>query len=1340
VNPRHARKSPAAKTGLFAPLRGLLRGGGSGAPTFRLAGLAVLVTAMGLFLSTTPAQAAPPNLCPSGQGAGQCGNPIGIAVNQSTGDFYVTDPNNRRISQFDEDGDFLRAFGWGVDTGAEELQVCTTTCRQGNFGAGSGQFSFELRSVAVDNDPLSASHGDVYVADSGNARVEKFGEAGNFLLTFGKEVNKTAVAESRPASEQDVCPAPGHPGDVCGAGVEGNTPGQLGNFHAPLAVDGSGDVWVGDTERVEEFSEAGAFLSEVALPEVSGAKSIGALVIDPAGDFYVINQNQEAIVAPGVRKYSSTGSLIETLDASGHAHALALDPATGDLFVSDQETNQSLTATLLSYDPAGAQTAAFGSGEVLGNPNGNGLAFADGSQRLFVASVQSFSLPEPGPLPGIGTAIAVPIAKLGATLCSELNPEGASTTFHYQYITATAFEEDGDQFGTGTLETAESASIGSDFQPHSACRPISPLEPNTEYRFRVVATNANGEVKGETAGFQTLPPAAIDSSSAAEVTADFATLEAEINPLGDPTSYSFEFLTEAKYLENGETFAGAAQAPLEPAPIGSGSADVSVSQHLQGLAPQTAYRYRVVVRNPISEAHGGPFAAPAQAFTTQGPAALSLPDKRAWEMVSPPDKRGAVIEPINEQGGPIQAAADGSALSFHTNAPTEPDPAGYADQIQVLAARGPSGWRSRDIAIPHNGATGGSVGVGFDYRFFSEDLSRAIVQPTGAFISSSSPFALAPTEASEQTAFLRTDYLGGDPSAFCATSCYRPLVSGAPGFANVPEGTEFGEEGTCPAKEAACGPEFEGATPDADHIVLGSQAPLTATPITGTGSGLYEWSAGQLQLVSVLPASEGAIGVAGTLGAQRIVRNAISADGSRVVWESAQHHLYLRDLSLQETVQLDAVQGGSGSGGAPGAAGFQTASSDGSRVFFTAKQRLTADSGAQPGAPDLYECHIVAAACQLTDLTPLSSGQPASAQGMIGASPDGTSSYFVANGALTVGEGAVVGACLGEFVSPPGAACNLYVRHDGTTKLIAVLSGADKPDWASGSLPNLTARISPDGRWLAFMSQRPLTGYDNRDAVSGERDQEVFLYDAQAAPGEALTCASCNPSGGRPLGVEYGRNGGISMPLAGGPGVWQSSDWLAANLPGWTTYRLTQSLYQSRYLSDSGRLFFNARDALVPSDTNGTGDVYQYEPPGVGDCTESSPRFVPSNGGCVSLISSGTSEEESAFLDASESGDDVFFLTLAQLTHKDIDGALDVYDARVNGGEAEPIKPVECTGDGCQRPAAPPNDPTPGSLTFHGAGNLLKCPKGGKCAKQKAKKKHHKKQRRAAGHNRGGQK
>jgi hypothetical protein len=455
------------------------------------------------------------------------------------------------------------------------------------------------------------------------------------------------------------------------------------------------------------------------------------------------------------------------------------------------------------------------------------------------------------------------------------------------------------------------------------------------------------------------------------------------------------------------------------------------------------------------------------------------------------------------------------------------------------------------------------------------------------------------------------------------------------------------------------------------------------------------------------------------------------------------------------TIQLDALQGGPGAAQTPGAT-FQIASNDASRIFFTDRQQLTPDAGSSPLGGDLYEYDLARPAGErLVDLTPETGGEAAGVLGaVLGASEDGGYVYFVADGALA--PGAAPGDCIpGDNQPSAGQSCNLYVRHGGSITFIAALSGLDQPSWAGKglTLSELTARVSPDGRWLAFMSQRSLTDYDNRDAVSGQPDEEVYLY--HAGQGKLL-CPSCNPTGARPHGVRYGfeegDKNGQNQPLAGGAGVWLPSTWLAANIPGWTPYENGTALHQSRYLSDSGRLFFNSSDALLPADTNGAEDVYQWEPPGSAEgaaasdtCTATSATFDPASEGCVDLITSGESGLESAFLDASESGDDVFFITSARLSPRDLDTSRDLYDARVGGGEPQIVKPVECTGDACQQPATPPNDPTPGSLTFNGAGNVgepAKCRSGfvkkhGRCVKKKTKK-HHKKKHKRANSNHGG--
>ena len=205
---------------------------------------------------------------------------------------------------------------------------------------------------------------------------------------------------------------------------------------------------------------------------------------------------------------------------------------------------------------------------------------------------------------------------------------------------------------------------------------------------------------------------------------------------------------------------------------------------------------------------------------------------------------------------------------------------------------------------------------------------------------------------------------------------------------------------------------------------------------------------------------------------------------------------------------------------------------------------------------------------------------------------------------------------------------------------------------------------------------------------------------------------SCNPTGERPSGVldtEHAEEG-LGL-LVDRRLVWEGHR-LAGNIPGWTAQTIESALYQSRYLSDEGRLFFNSPDDLVVQATNHREDVYEYEPSGVGSCESAT-------GGCVSLLSSGSSPRESAFLEATPSGDDVFFITDAQLLAQDTDTAFDIYDARVCTEISPCLTPPTPAQPGCEsnpscRPAqAAQQAPlsASGSATVSGPGNVSEGPK-----------------------------
>ena len=72
--------------------------------------------------------------------AGQLGFPGGIAVDD-TGNVYVTDPANDRVSQFTNEGAFVLAFGYDVvPGGGKGFEICTqaTGCKAGIAGAQAG--------------------------------------------------------------------------------------------------------------------------------------------------------------------------------------------------------------------------------------------------------------------------------------------------------------------------------------------------------------------------------------------------------------------------------------------------------------------------------------------------------------------------------------------------------------------------------------------------------------------------------------------------------------------------------------------------------------------------------------------------------------------------------------------------------------------------------------------------------------------------------------------------------------------------------------------------------------------------------------------------------------------------------------------------------------------------------------------------------------------------------------------------------------------------------------------------------------------------------------------------
>jgi hypothetical protein len=406
-------------------------------------------------------------------------------------------------------------------------------------------------------------------------------------------------------------------------------------------------------------------------------------------------------------------------------------------------------------------------------------------------------------------------------------------------------------------------------------------------------------------------------------------------------------------------------------------------------------------------------------------------------------------------------------------------------------------------------------------------------------------------------------------------------------------------------------------------------------------------------------------------------------------------------------------------------------------VFFTSRAELTNDAytGPDDNAENLYEYDVETGI--LTDLTvDKADANGAAVLGVVTASESGSYVYFVAEGKLTTQANI-------ENEEPTSGRPNLYLYHAGRTSFVATLAsatemkngdgletGGDASDWygaqeeaETGSFNfgpgQHTARVTPDGTRLAFESIRSLTGYDNEQAGPNEcgagRCREVYLFDTEGDSGAgSLICASCDPSDARPVGpAELGdgedARGTEAFGLKGSP------------------------LYLPRNLSENGgRLFFQSPDALVPQDSGGQINVYEWEAQGEGSCALA--------GGCTLPISDVAGGGRSSFMDATPTGEDVFIATRDPLVPAaDADARANVYDVRVDGGFPVNAPPPTCTNaDSCKPPVSPQPGVfgAPASATFSGHGNaapsppvvivkpkpkVVKCKKG--FVKKKVKKK-----------------
>ena len=233
-------------------------------------------------------------------------------------------------------------------------------------------------------------------------------------------------------------------------------------------------------------------------------------------------------------------------------------------------------------------------------------------------------------------------------------------------------------------------------------------------------------------------------------------------------------------------------------------------QHLGGLEPDTAYRYRIVATNT-----GGVTPGPTRPLTTTASApSTALPDDRKWEMVSLVDKNSGEIQSFGGilGGAVIQAAAQGDAITY-SSASAFGDPKGAPGGSQYVSTRGQSAWTTDNVTLPMiSGSYPEAPDSGVPYQLFSTDLATALLSNGRRCLSAASsqcPVANAPVAGSDAPAGYRNYYVrSGSDGSFKAILSSADIASLALG----PEDFELA---------------FAGATPDLAHVILSTCAALT---------------------------------------------------------------------------------------------------------------------------------------------------------------------------------------------------------------------------------------------------------------------------------------------------------------------------------------------------------------------------------------------------------------------------------------------------------------------------------------------------------------------------------
>jgi hypothetical protein len=668
----------------------------------------------------------------------------------------------------------------------------------------------------------------------------------------------------------------------------------------------------------------------------------------------------------------------------------------------------------------------------------------------------------------------------------------------------------------------------------------------------------------------------------------------------------------------------------------------------------------------------------------------AMPDCRAFELVSPADKRPVGnVEQVALNQLYYQATESGDRMGYLILNGIGDSPGG--GEVIYAGSRSSEGWSSTEISspplIPAPVATSITSGVtGFVRYIDPEDLKCGLVE-THNPLSADTPKAdvengvynLYRWNASDETYTLITNRIPLNPDAVAFAGHYQ----------------------------------IAGASADCSRIFFRS----TTYSFFKGASGLYEWDDGTLRDAALRPDGSVPAFSEAQLKAVAAAKNSVSHEGrfffqvkSNQGADAGKQAVFVRKDPGEIVEPGEILDASQPTNGPTLGAQYEGASPDGGHVFFLANYGIAATSSSGPSencssitqisntACDLYDYDVGSG--QLTDIS--ADANPANpddtkgavAQGVMAISEDGSVVYFAARGQLVPGEGRTYAQnLLGsghanvyryDAEAPPAQALT-YVGSL-TAQDLGFFAQAPIHSGSAAAGNGWSSQTNEDGSYFLYASRDDLS-VPNPEAV-----ESAYLF--SAATGTTV-CVSCPADSSAPK----------FRPLL---------FFMPTVIPG---IRNGGSNVLPVSLSEDGRVIFNSEEVLAPGAIEGHGEM-------AGGALSSHPtqtNIYERHLGQVSLLATGAVE---ALGMGGPNGRDVFVKSYEHLSGQDFDFNADVYDLRSGGGFAPPPVPFPpCQVDEsvplppgqtyCQgTPTPQPQAASPASAGFQGPGNPRPCPKG----------------------------